>query len=118
FNGQCEEAFKFYEEVLGGKITFMMTWGEAPDPDQCPSETHKLIMPKAQALGCESRNAMKPRQGRKRSGLSLSAAPPGASSSFRWLRPGRESFARYAGFFNMVTRYATTALEPAECRDR
>jgi len=27
FNGQCEQAFKFYEEVLGGKITFMMTWG-------------------------------------------------------------------------------------------
>ena len=28
FNGQCEEAFKYYEKVLGGKIIFMMTWGE------------------------------------------------------------------------------------------
>jgi PhnB protein len=26
FDGQCEEAFKFYEKRLGGKITFMMTW--------------------------------------------------------------------------------------------
>jgi hypothetical protein len=24
FDGQCEEAFKFYEKRLGGKITFMM----------------------------------------------------------------------------------------------
>jgi hypothetical protein len=26
FDGLCEEAFKFYEKCLGGKITFMMTW--------------------------------------------------------------------------------------------
>jgi len=25
FNGQCEEALKFYEQCLGGKITFLMT---------------------------------------------------------------------------------------------
>src|SRR5437867_4426228 len=30
FNGQCDAAFKFYEQVLGGKITFQMTWGEMP----------------------------------------------------------------------------------------
>lgn len=29
YNGQCKEAFKFYEQVLGGKITIMMTWGES-----------------------------------------------------------------------------------------
>ena len=28
FNGQCEAAFKFYEQVLGGKITFKMTWAK------------------------------------------------------------------------------------------
>jgi PhnB protein len=44
FNGQCEAAFKFYEQVLGGKITFSMTWGEMPGADQSPAETHKLIM--------------------------------------------------------------------------
>jgi PhnB protein len=44
FNGQCEAAFKFYERVLGGKITFQMTWGEMPGADQFPAETHKLIM--------------------------------------------------------------------------
>lgn len=44
FNGQCEAAFKFYERILGGKITFSMTWGEMPGADQFPAETHKLIM--------------------------------------------------------------------------
>ena len=44
FNGQCEAAFKFYEQVLAGKITFIMTWGEMPGADQFPIESHKLIM--------------------------------------------------------------------------
>jgi len=45
FNGDCAEAFKFYEQTLGGKIVFMMTWGEMPGgADQFPPETHKRIM--------------------------------------------------------------------------
>jgi len=44
FNGQCAEAFRFYEQALKGKITFTMTWGEMPGADQFPPETHKLIM--------------------------------------------------------------------------
>jgi PhnB protein len=30
FNGQCEAAFKFYEKCLGGKIEFMLTYGDSP----------------------------------------------------------------------------------------
>ena len=46
FNGQCKEAFEFYENVLGGKIVFSMTWGEMPDGagDQFPPETKSRIM--------------------------------------------------------------------------
>ena len=51
FNGQCEQAFKFYEQVLGGKITFMMTWGEMPGADQFPAETHKLMMHATLSVG-------------------------------------------------------------------
>ena len=51
FNGQCEAAFEFYEQVLGGKITFKMTWGEMPGADQFPPETHKLIMHATLAVG-------------------------------------------------------------------
>jgi len=43
FNGQCEAAFKFYEQVLGGKIVSKMTWGEMPD-EQVPPELQNRIM--------------------------------------------------------------------------
>ena len=35
FNGNCEEAMRFYEDVLGGEIKRMMRFGEAP-PDEFP----------------------------------------------------------------------------------
>ena len=44
FNGQCEAAFKFYEQCLGGKIQTMMTWGESPMADQVPSEWRDRII--------------------------------------------------------------------------
>ena len=51
FNGQCEQALKFYEKVLGAKIQGMMTWGEMPGTDQLPPESHKLIMHAKLAIG-------------------------------------------------------------------
>ena len=53
FDRQCEAAFKFYEQVLGGKITFSMTWGEMPGAEQFPAETHKLIMHTTLSIGDE-----------------------------------------------------------------
>ncbi len=44
FNGQCEAAFKFYEQCLGGKIEAKMTYGESPMADQTPSEWRNKIM--------------------------------------------------------------------------
>src|SRR5579872_6628405 len=38
FNGQCEEAFKFYEKCLGGKIIAKMTYGDTPMADQTPPD--------------------------------------------------------------------------------
>lgn len=32
YGGNCAEAFRFYEEHLGGKITMMMTHGQMPNP--------------------------------------------------------------------------------------
>jgi PhnB protein len=51
FNGGCETAFKFYEQALGGKITFKMTWGEAPVAEQFPTELHNSIMHMTLAIG-------------------------------------------------------------------
>jgi len=44
FNGQCEAAFKFYEKCLGGKIFFVMTYGDSPAAAHVPSEYHEKII--------------------------------------------------------------------------
>jgi PhnB protein len=44
FNGQCEAAFKFYAQCLGGKIEESMTYGSSPMADQTPPEWHHKIM--------------------------------------------------------------------------
>lgn len=44
YNGQCEEAFKFYEKVLKGKITFMMKNSESPMAGQTPADQQNRVM--------------------------------------------------------------------------
>ena len=34
YGGNCAEAFRFYEEHLGGKIGMMMKHGDMPDPSK------------------------------------------------------------------------------------
>lgn len=36
FDGQCAEAFRFYEQVLGGKIEAMSTYDKSPMAEQVP----------------------------------------------------------------------------------
>lgn len=51
FNGQCREAFKFYEQLLGAKILFSMTFGESPAKEQMPPETYDLIIHATLSIG-------------------------------------------------------------------
>lgn len=44
FNGQCEAAFKFYEEVLGGKIEVMLPHAGTPAAEHVPADWGKKIM--------------------------------------------------------------------------
>lgn len=44
FNGQCEEAFKFYSRVLGGKIDGMLTHAGTPAEQQVPAEWRDKIL--------------------------------------------------------------------------
>ena len=44
FGGNCEEAFRFYEKNLGGKITFMMRYADQPDPKNIPPGTEKFVL--------------------------------------------------------------------------
>lgn len=43
FNGTCDAAFKFYEKVLGGKITLKLRFGETPMAEQFPPGSQDQI---------------------------------------------------------------------------
>jgi PhnB protein len=51
FNGQCEAAFKFYEQCLGGKIGVILNYGSSPMAEQTPSGWHDKIMHVRLAVG-------------------------------------------------------------------
>ena len=44
FDGQCEAAFKFYEQVLGGKIIAMMPFAGTPIESQIPAAMRNRII--------------------------------------------------------------------------
>jgi len=51
FGGNCEEAFRFYEKHLGGKILMMMRYADQPDPQNAPPGTEKYILYLNMAIG-------------------------------------------------------------------
>jgi PhnB protein len=44
FDGQCAEAFKFYEKTLGGRIVTMQTFGETPARDHVSADWHGKVI--------------------------------------------------------------------------
>jgi PhnB protein len=44
FCGQCEEAFRFYEHSLRGRIITMLTYGNSPMAEQVPLEWRNKII--------------------------------------------------------------------------
>jgi PhnB protein len=44
YPGSCQEAFRYYEQHLGGKITMMMTHAQAPNPNQGPPDWSNAIL--------------------------------------------------------------------------
>jgi PhnB protein len=37
FNGECEAAFRLYEQYLNGTFTYMLTWGNSPAAADAPA---------------------------------------------------------------------------------
>jgi PhnB protein len=44
FNGTCAAAFKFYEQVLGGKIEFLQTHRESPMREHVPPDWQDKVI--------------------------------------------------------------------------
>jgi len=44
YKGNCRQAFRFYEQYLGGKITSVATFGELPEEANIPEDRKDEIM--------------------------------------------------------------------------
>ncbi len=51
YPGNCEDAFKFYEQHLGGKIVFLMRHGEQEGPGQVAPEWNGKVLHARLELG-------------------------------------------------------------------
>jgi len=51
YAGNCQEAFRFYEQHLGGKITMMMTHGQGPNPNAGPPNWKEAILHARMKIG-------------------------------------------------------------------
>jgi PhnB protein len=54
FNGNCAEAFKFYEKCLGGKIVTMQTYGESPAKDHVSAAVRDRVIHVRMTVGDEA----------------------------------------------------------------
>jgi PhnB protein len=51
YGGNCKQAFRFYEEHLGGKITMMMTHGQQPNPNDVSPDWKDAILHARMKIG-------------------------------------------------------------------
>jgi PhnB protein len=51
YGGNCEQAFRFYEKHLGGKITMMMTHGQQPNAKDVPPDQKNAILYARMSIG-------------------------------------------------------------------
>ena len=51
FSGNCAQAMRFYERTLGGKLENVMTYGQSPDPEHCPTGAKDMVMHSSMKLG-------------------------------------------------------------------
>jgi PhnB protein len=108
FAGKCREAFQFYEKHLGGKISMMMTHGQAPDQSKVKPEWRdavlhaRIVVGDAELMGADIPTA----QPMRSAYLSLGMDSDGeAERVFHALSEGGEVFAPIQETF-FATRYA------------
>ncbi len=113
FAGKCAEAFRLYEQHLGGRIVMMMKHGDAPDQSQVKPEWKdavlhaRIIVGDTELMGADIPNA----QPMRSAYLSLSVQSDGeAERLFSTLSDGGEVFIPMQETF-FATRFG-------QCRDR
>ena len=90
FNGKCREAFEFYAEVLGGRITAAMSYADAPpgmpvSDDQKSWLMHCWLEVGDQALmGADMDVQWAPNVGNPKNGFDVTLHTPDAAEARRW----------------------------------
>ena len=85
FNGNCAEAFRFYQKALRGTIPMTMTYGESPMKDQTPPEFRdkvahtRLIVGDAVIMGSDA----PPGRYQKTQGITVAVAVDTAAEAER-----------------------------------
>ncbi|HVZ61145.1 MAG TPA: VOC family protein [Terriglobales bacterium] len=51
YGGNCEQAFRFYEKHLGGKITMFMTHGQMPNAKDLPPSQKNTVLYARMSIG-------------------------------------------------------------------
>ena len=51
YGGNCEQAFRFYEKHLGGKITMIMNHGQQPNAKDVPADQKNAILYARMSIG-------------------------------------------------------------------
>jgi PhnB protein len=51
YRGKCEEAFRFYEQHLGAKVTGLIRHGEQPNPQLPPDWSDKVLHARIEIAG-------------------------------------------------------------------
>jgi len=51
YGGNCAEAFRFYEQHLGGKINVLMRQGEQPNAQNVPADQRNKILYASMSIG-------------------------------------------------------------------
>jgi PhnB protein len=51
YGGNCEQAFRFYEQHLGGKVTMMMTQSQQPNASNVPPDQKDAILHARMTIG-------------------------------------------------------------------
>ena len=74
FNGDCAEAFKFYEQTFGGKIEAIMNFGGSPAAEHVPPAWGDKVLHASMVIGDQRLMASDapPGQYEKPQGLSVS----------------------------------------------
>lgn len=129
FKGQCEAAFRFYEQVLGGQLTALMRFGEMPPGDWEPGpELRDQVMHAYLQLGdfALMGSDCPPEQFQQPAGTSVSISVDDASEGrriFQSLAEGGSTTMDYAetfwaeGFGMCVDRFGTPWMVNAGSKD-